>query len=81
MAPEQTMLAALAVPLVGAALIALAGRAPNLRESVTLATALLHRHKPPKYSKLQSNQYDAGRAMTRRKASSSTSSSMVARKR
>jgi multicomponent Na+:H+ antiporter subunit D len=40
MAPEQAMLAALAVPLAGAALIALAGRAPNLREAVTLATAL-----------------------------------------
>jgi len=40
MAPEQAVLAALAVPLVGAALIALAGRAPNLREAVTLVTAL-----------------------------------------
>jgi len=40
MAPEQAVLAALAVPLVGAALIALAGRAPNLRETVTMATAL-----------------------------------------
>ena len=40
MAPEQAVLAALAVPLLGAALIALAGRAPNLRESVTLVTAL-----------------------------------------
>jgi len=39
MAPEQALLAALAVPLVGAALIALAGRAPNLRETATLATA------------------------------------------
>jgi multicomponent Na+:H+ antiporter subunit D len=41
MAPEGALLAALAVPLAGAALIALAGRAPNLREAVTLATALL----------------------------------------
>ena len=40
MAPEQAVLAALAVSLVGAALIALAGRSPNLRETVTLATAL-----------------------------------------
>ena len=40
MAPEQALLAALAVPLAGAALIALAGRAPNLRETVTLVTAL-----------------------------------------
>jgi multicomponent Na+:H+ antiporter subunit D len=40
MAPEQAVLAALAVPLLGAALIALTGRAPNLRESVTLATAV-----------------------------------------
>ena len=40
MAPEQAVLAALAVPLLGAALIALAGRAPNLRESVTLITAV-----------------------------------------
>jgi multicomponent Na+:H+ antiporter subunit D len=40
MAPEQAVLAALAVPLLGAALIALAGRAPNLRETVTLVTAV-----------------------------------------
>ena len=40
MAPEQAVLAAPAVPLLGAALIALAGRAPNLRESVTLITAV-----------------------------------------
>ena len=38
-APEQAMALALAVPLVGAALIALAGRVPNLRESITLITA------------------------------------------
>ncbi|MDP1900382.1 MAG: monovalent cation/H+ antiporter subunit D family protein [Rubrivivax sp.] len=37
---EQAILAALAVPLCGAALIALAGRAPNLREAITLITAL-----------------------------------------
>ncbi len=37
--PEQAMLAALVVPLSGAMLIALAGRAPNLREGVTLLTA------------------------------------------
>ena len=41
MSPEGALLAALAVPLVGAALIPWAGRAPNLREAVTLATALL----------------------------------------
>ncbi len=41
MTPEQAVQASLAVPLLGAALIALAGRAPNLRETVTLATALL----------------------------------------
>jgi multicomponent Na+:H+ antiporter subunit D len=41
MAPEQALLAALAVPTVGAALIALAGRRPNLREAVTLGTAAL----------------------------------------
>ena len=41
MTPEQAMLAALAVPALGAALIALAGRAPNLRETVTLTTACL----------------------------------------
>ncbi|MDO8418762.1 MAG: hypothetical protein Q7S90_01905, partial [Rubrivivax sp.] len=41
MALEQALLAALAVPLLGAALITLAGRAPNLRDAVTLATSLL----------------------------------------
>lgn len=41
MAPESLILAALVVPLVGALLIALCGRAPNLRETVTLATAAL----------------------------------------
>jgi multicomponent Na+:H+ antiporter subunit D len=35
----QAMLAALAVPAVGAGLIALAGRRPNLRETITLTTA------------------------------------------
>jgi multicomponent Na+:H+ antiporter subunit D len=37
--PEQAIAAALLVPLVGALLISLAGRAPNLREGITLATA------------------------------------------
>ena len=41
LAPEQAILAALVVPLAGAALIALAGRLPNLRETATLATAAL----------------------------------------
>ena len=36
---EQAVLAALAVPLTGACLIALADRLPNLREAVTLASA------------------------------------------
>ena len=40
MTPEQALLAALAVPLLGAALIALAARAPDLRETLTLATAV-----------------------------------------
>lgn len=38
-APEQLLLLALAIPLAGAALIALCGRWPNLRETATLATA------------------------------------------
>ena len=37
--PEQAILGALAVPAVGAALIALSGRAPNVREGITLTTA------------------------------------------
>jgi multicomponent Na+:H+ antiporter subunit D len=37
--PEQALLAALVVPLGGALLIAGAGRAPNLREGITLLTA------------------------------------------
>jgi multicomponent Na+:H+ antiporter subunit D len=37
--PETAILAALAIPAVGAALIVACGRVPNLRESVTLATA------------------------------------------
>lgn len=41
LAPEQAILSALAVPASGAALIALAGRAPNLREAITLISALL----------------------------------------
>ena len=39
MTPEQTVGAALATPLVGAALIAALRRAPDLRETATLATA------------------------------------------
>lgn len=38
-APEQAIVAALLLPAAGAALIALAGRRPNLREAVTLLTA------------------------------------------
>ena len=38
-APEHALLAALAVPVAGAALIAAAGRWPDVREAVTLATA------------------------------------------
>ena len=41
MAPVQWMLAALLVPVAGAAGIALCHRSPNLREGVTLATAAL----------------------------------------
>lgn len=37
--PEQAIAAALLVPLLGALLISLAGRAPNLREGITLASA------------------------------------------
>jgi multicomponent Na+:H+ antiporter subunit D len=40
LAPEQALLLALVVPLGGAGLIALAGRAPNLREAITGVTAL-----------------------------------------
>ncbi len=39
MLPEQAMVLALLVPLVGAVLIALASRTPNVREGITLATA------------------------------------------
>jgi multicomponent Na+:H+ antiporter subunit D len=39
--PLAALIAALAIPFAGAALIGLAGRAPNLRETVTLATAVL----------------------------------------
>lgn len=39
LAPPHAMALALAVPLAGAAMISLAGRRPNLREAVTLATA------------------------------------------
>lgn len=41
MTADQTILAALLVPMAGAALIALLGRAPNLREGVTLITSVL----------------------------------------
>ena len=41
MTAAQLIVAALAVPLVGAVGIALAGRRPNLREAVTLAAAVL----------------------------------------
>lgn len=37
--PEQAILASMAVPLTGAFLISLAGRRPNLRETITLVTA------------------------------------------
>ena len=40
-APSTLILAALVIPPIGACLIALAGRWPNLRESVTLATAFI----------------------------------------
>ena len=40
-APEQAIALALAIPAGGAALIALAGRAPNLRETITLVTAVV----------------------------------------
>ena len=39
MTPEMAIVAALATPLVGAALIAMLGRAPNLRETATLVTS------------------------------------------
>ncbi len=39
--PEQAILAAMAVPLAGALLISLAGRAPNLREAITLITSVV----------------------------------------
>ena len=41
MTPETAILAALALPLAGAAGIALAGKTPNLREAVTLTTAVV----------------------------------------
>jgi multicomponent Na+:H+ antiporter subunit D len=40
LAPEQAIALALALPAGGAVLIAAAGRAPNLREAVTLSTAV-----------------------------------------
>ena len=39
MSPELAIVAALALPVAGALLISLCGRRPNLRETVTLATA------------------------------------------
>jgi multicomponent Na+:H+ antiporter subunit D len=39
MTPEGAIVAALAIPAVGAACVVACGRAPNLREAVTLATA------------------------------------------
>ncbi len=39
MSPADTILTALAVPLIGAVLIAAAHRAPNVRETITLVTA------------------------------------------
>lgn len=41
MTPELAILASMLVPLIGAGLIALTGRIPNLREGVTLVTATL----------------------------------------
>ncbi len=41
MTADQLILAALVVPTAGAVLIALSGRSPNLREGVTLVTAVL----------------------------------------
>ena len=40
-APTPLILACLLVPVLGSILISLAGRRPNLREGITLATALL----------------------------------------
>ncbi len=39
--PEQAVLASMAVPLTGALLISQAGRMPNLREAITLVTAVV----------------------------------------
>lgn len=39
MSPETLIIAAMAIPAIGALLVALTGRAPNLREGVTLTTA------------------------------------------
>lgn len=41
MNPETALPLALAVPLLGAVLVALSGRAPNLRETITLATGVV----------------------------------------
>ena len=40
MSSETLIIATLLIPTIGAALIALTGSVPNLRESVTLATAI-----------------------------------------
>jgi len=39
--PEQAIVASMVVPLAGALLISLAGRAPNLREAITLVTSVI----------------------------------------
>jgi len=41
MSPENALSLALAVPALGAVLVALAGRSPNLRETVTLLTGVV----------------------------------------
>ena len=41
MSAEHAILAALLLPLIGALGIALAGKAPNLREGITLVTSVL----------------------------------------
>lgn len=40
MSPEQTMLACIAIPSIGALLVKLTSHSPNLREGITLGTAL-----------------------------------------
>ncbi|MFB3102029.1 MAG: monovalent cation/H+ antiporter subunit D family protein, partial [Alphaproteobacteria bacterium] len=41
MNPTDALIAALLIPVAGAALVALAGRWPNLRETITLVTAVV----------------------------------------